>query len=113
MEVLFREERATAAEVHAALPDAPSATAVRTMLRNLEEKGRIGHVQDGPRHVYFPTTPQVEARRSALKGMVATFFGGSSKEAIAELLDLSQRALTDDERAELEAMIRASREKGD
>ena len=113
MEVIYRAERATAAEVHEALPDAPSATAVRTMLRNLEAKGHLGHVQDGPRHVYFPTTPQSEARRSALRGLVATFFGGSSKEALAELLDLSQRGLTDAERAELEAMIRASRAQGD
>lgn len=113
MEVIYRSGRATAVEVHERMPDPPSATAVRTMLRTLEEKGHLRHIQEGPRHVYLPTTPKDTARRSALRGLVATFFGGSSKELIAEMLDLSERELTESERTELEAMIRSSRAKGD
>ena len=113
MEVIYRSGRATAAEVHERIPDPPSATAVRTMLRTLEQKGHLRHVEDGPRHVYLPTLERDAARRSALQSMLSTFFGGSPKEAIAELLDLSERELTASERAELEAMIRSSREAGE
>lgn len=113
MEVVFRRGRATAQEVHRNIPDPPSATAVRTMLRNLEAKGVLLHDTDGPRHVYYPATPREAARRSALRGVLVTFFGGSPKEAIAELLDLSERPLTPEEREELEALIRESRESGD
>lgn len=113
MEVIFRHGRATAAEVHARIPDAPTPTAVRTMLRNLEAKGHLRHEEDGPRHVYLPTTPQESARESALKNLLRTFFGGSPKAAMAALLDLSDRELSEAERAELAELIGRSRERGE
>jgi len=111
MDVIYHLGRATAAEVHERLPDAPSATAVRTLLRILEEKGHLRHERDGVRHVYLPTVPRDAAQRSAVAHLLRTFFGGSPKAAMATLLDLSERPLTQQERDELVAMIR--RERGD
>ena len=105
MDVVYRRGRATAAEVHAALPDAPHAAAVRTLLRILEQKGHLRHEKDGPRHVYHPTTPRSMAQRSAVRHLLGTFFGGSRPAAIAALLDASERPLSDDERAELARLV--------
>ncbi len=112
MDVIIRRGRATAAEVHACLPEAPSATAVRTLLRILEHKGHLRHERDGARHVYLPTVPRDAAQRSAVAHLLRTFFGGSPKAAVASLLDLSDRSLTDEERDELVGMIRRARETG-
>jgi predicted transcriptional regulator len=112
MDVIFRLGRASAAEVHERLPDAPSATAVRTMLRILEDKGHLRHEKDGPRHIYLPTVPRDSAQRSAAAHLLRTFFGGSPRAAVAALLDLSERPLTSKEREELVEMIRQEREEG-
>lgn len=88
MDVLFRLERATAAEVMDNLPDPPSYSAVRALLRILEEKGHACHEQQGPRYVYMPTLSQEKAKRSALNHVVSTFFEGSVSQAVATLLDL-------------------------
>jgi predicted transcriptional regulator len=112
MDVIFRLGRARAAEVHERLPDAPSATAVRTMLRILEDKGHLRHEKDGPRHIYLPTVPRDSAQRSAAAHLLRTFFGGSPRAAVAALLDLSERPLTSKEREELVEMIRQEREEG-
>ena len=112
MEIVYARGRATAAEVHARIPETPSATAVRTMLRTLEEKGHLRHEQDGPRHVYMPTVPQKTARQRALRSLMGTFFGGSAREVVAALLDLSERELSEAERAEIAALILQSRRQG-
>ena len=112
MDVLFQRGRATAAEVLEALPDAPSYSAVRALLRILEEKGHLRHEKDGPRHVYFPTTPRSVAQRSAVRHLIGTFFGGSRSAAVAALLDESDRPLSESERAELAGMIRRLRAEG-
>jgi predicted transcriptional regulator len=112
MDVIFRLGRASAAEVHECLPDAPSATAVRTLLRILEDKGHLRHEKDGPRHIYLPTVPRDTAQRSAAAHLLRTFFGGSPRAAVAALLDLSERPLTPGEREELVEMIRREREEG-
>jgi predicted transcriptional regulator len=112
MDVVYRQGRATAAEIHAQLPDPPVAAAVRTMLRILEEKGQLRHEKDGPRHVYHPVTPRSVAQKSAVRHMVGTFFGGSRAAAIAALLDDSDRPLSDAERAELSSVIRRLRADG-
>lgn len=112
MDVVYRQGSATAAEIHAHLPDPPVAAAVRTMLRILEEKGHLRHEKDGPRHVYYPVTPRSVAQKSAVRHMVGTFFGGSRAAAIAALLDDSERPLSDDERAELSSVIRRLRAEG-
>lgn len=112
MAIIYRRGSATAAEVHDQMPDAPTATAVRTMLRILEEKGHLRHEKDGPRHVYLPTTAREAASRSAVRELLKTFFGGSAKAAVAALLDVSERDLTASERRQLIELIRASREQG-
>jgi hypothetical protein len=76
------------------LPDPPSYSAVRAMLRVLEEKGHLRHESQGPRYVYLPTVPREKARTSALKQLVQTFFDGSTVQAVAALLDLSASKLS-------------------
>jgi predicted transcriptional regulator len=87
MEVIYSRGRATAAEVRDNLPDPPSYSAVRAMLRILEDKGHLVHESDGPRYVFLPTTPREEAQETALRGVVRTFFDGSPESAVAALLD--------------------------
>ena len=94
MDILYRRGRATASEIHQALPDAPSYSAVRAKLRVLEEKGHARHEEEALRYVYRPTLPRQAARRSALRHMVSTFFEGSVEEAVAALLDLSSARLS-------------------
>ena len=112
MDVIHRLGRASAAEVHERLPDAPTPTAVRTMLRILEDKGHLRHEKDGARHIYLPTVARESAQQSALSHLVRTFFGGSSKAAVAALLDQGERPLSASEREELVEMIRREREEG-
>jgi predicted transcriptional regulator len=105
MDVLYREGRATAAEVQAGLPDPPSYSAVRAMLRILEEKGHARHEQEGPRYVYVPTLARDRARRSALRHVVNTFFEGSTEQAVAALLEASGPVLTDEQLTRLRRLI--------
>ena len=98
-----RRAQATAAEVQTALPDPPSYSAVRAMLRILEEKGHVRHEQDGPRYVYLPTIARDNAKRSALRHMLRTFFDGSAEQAISALLDDSSANLSE---AELDRLAR-------
>jgi len=109
MDVLYTLGHATAVEVHERLPDAPSRTAVRTILRILEGKGHITHVEDGQRHIYRPTFPRAAAQRSATKHLLQTFFGGSPTAAIATLLDASETPLSDAEHGELMDLIERAR----
>jgi BlaI family penicillinase repressor len=87
MDILYRRGRATAAEVQQGLPDAPGYSAVRAMLRVLEEKGHVRHEEESLRYVFFPTTSRTLATRSAVKHLVETFFEGSAERAVAALLD--------------------------
>lgn len=112
MDIVYRRGHATAAEIHEQLPDAPCAAAVRTLLRILEDKGHLRHEKEGPRHVYFPTTPRNIAQRSAVRHLIGTFFGGSRTAAVAALLEESDHPLSDDERAELASVIRRLRSEG-
>src|SRR5690348_11846599 len=88
MDALYQAGRATAAEIRAAMPDPPSYSAVRTMLRILEEKGHVRHNLEGPRFVYIPTIARDKAKRSALKHVVNTFFDGSASQVMAALFEL-------------------------
>ena len=112
MDVIYRRGQATAAEVLEDLPDPPSYSAVRAMLRVLEEKGHLRHEQQGPRYVFLPTVPRDQARRSALQQLVHTFFGGSTEQAMAALLDQSDRSLSDAELARLARLIAQARKEG-
>src|SRR3954469_21890619 len=94
MDILYQRGRATAAEVLEALPDAPSYSAVRSLLRILEEKGHIRHEEDGLKYVFSPVVAQENAKRSALRHLIDTFFSGSPAEAAAALLHDSAAKLT-------------------
>ena len=109
LEILYRQGRATAAEVLAALPSPPSYSAVRAVLRVLEEKGYVRHEEERLRYVYLPTVPRDKAKRSALRHLVHTFFEGSVTSAVAALLDTSARKLSDDELNRLAAMVERAR----
>ena len=112
IDILYARGRATAADVQAALPDPPSYSAVRAMLRILEDKGHVRHEQDGPRYVYLPTVARDNAKRSALRHMLQTFFDGSAEQAISALLDDSSARLSDRELERLARMIDQARRTG-
>ena len=111
MDALYRLGRATAAEVTKNLPDPPSSTAVRTMLRILEDKGHITHEHDGVRYFYTPVMPREQARKSVLTHVVRTFFDGSAQQAMATLLDSPRSDLSDKELEQLARMIEQARSK--
>jgi len=112
IDILYASGQATAAEVQNALPDPPSYSAVRAMLRILEEKGHIRHEQDGPRYVYLPTVARDNAKRFALRHMLKTFFDGSAEQAISALLDESSQKLSDAELDRLARLIDQARSAG-
>jgi len=112
MDVLHAREGATAAEVRAALPDPPSDSAVRALLRILEEKGHARHREEGGRYIYLPRASRQTASRSALKRVVATFFKGSVPQAMAALLENADAQLSDDELGRLERLIKQARKEG-
>jgi predicted transcriptional regulator len=112
MDIVYRQGQATAAEVLDRLPDPPSYSAVRAMLRILEEKGHLRHEEQGPRYVYLPTLPREKARSSALKQLVQTFFAGSTEQAVAALLGMSSTQLSDEELDRLAQLIEQARKEG-
>lgn len=112
MNIVHRLGRATAAEVLDEMADPPSYSAVRAMLRILEEKGQLQHEQDGPRYVYTAVMPVERAGRSALSDVVSTFFAGSAEDAVATLLDMNERKLSGEELDRLAHLINRAREEG-
>jgi predicted transcriptional regulator len=112
MEVLYRERQATAGEVLERLPDPPGYSAVRAMLRILENKGQIRHAVDGNRYVYQPRLPRERAGRPAMAGVLETFFDGSTEKAVAALLDLSRDELSDADFDRLSDLIEQARLEG-
>lgn len=109
IDILYTRGRATAAEVLAELPEPPSYSAVRAMLRILEEKGHVRHEQDGPRYVYLPTVARDNAKKSAMRHMLQTFFDGSASQAISALLDDHRARFSDEELDRLTRMIAQAR----
>jgi BlaI family transcriptional regulator, penicillinase repressor len=112
MDVLFARGEATAGEIQEAMPDPPSYSAVRATLRVLEEKGHVGHAQEGLRYVYRPTVEPEQARSAAMKHMVATFFNGSVEQAAAALLKLTDTKLKDAEIDRLVLEVTQARKEG-
>jgi len=111
MDIIFARGEATAAEVNAALPDHPSHSTVRTLLRIMEEKGHLKHREDGPRFVYLPTRSRAAESRSALKRVVKTFFEGSFADAVAALVDTADGKLPAEELKRIEAIIKKAKSK--
>jgi predicted transcriptional regulator len=112
LDVLYKTGRATAADVQTAIPDAPSYSAVRTLLRILEDKGHIRHEQDGSRYVYLPVVARDAAKRSAMRHLLNTFFEGSTTQAIAALLDEDSSRLSNADWDRLAAAIKRARKEG-
>ena len=112
MDIVYRNGRAAAADVLEALPDPPSYSTVRTLLRILEEKGHVRHVKDGARYVYLPRKARARAGRSALQQVLNTFFEGSTEKAVAALLDLNQQDLPETELDRLADLIEDARREG-
>jgi BlaI family transcriptional regulator, penicillinase repressor len=112
MDVLYRLGRATAAEVHKELPDPPSYSAVRAMLRTLEDKKHIRHQEKELRYVFMPVVPRENARRSALRHLLETFFDGSPEQAVATLLDVSAKDMSQEEFDRLAELIEKARQEG-
>ena len=112
MDVLFQMEEATAAEVQERLPEAPSYSAVRAMLRILEDKGHIRHHEDGPRYVFRPVVARDAARQRAVHHLLRTFFDGSVEAAMTALLDATDRKLSGAEVERLSSLIEERRREG-
>lgn len=112
MDVLYRRGRATAAEVHELIADPPSYSAVRAMLRVLEEKKHIRHEEKDLRYVFIPVVPREKARLSAVRHLLDTFFDGSPEQAMATLLDVSANDLSEEELERLAALIEKARQEG-
>ena len=112
MDVVYRLGKAAVTDVLERLPDPPSYSAVRALMRILEEKGHLSHEQDGPRYVYLPTVPRDAAQASALSHLVRTFFGGSTEAAVAALLDLPEHGMSEGELNRLSRLIEDARGQG-
>ncbi|MGH8048914.1 MAG: BlaI/MecI/CopY family transcriptional regulator [Chthoniobacterales bacterium] len=109
MDIVYARGEVSAADVEGALPNAPSYSSVRTLLRILEEKGHLKHCMDGPRYIFSPTRSRVQESRSALRRVVRTFFGGSFANAVAALVDGEK--LTRADLARIEKIIRDAKTK--
>jgi BlaI family transcriptional regulator, penicillinase repressor len=112
MEILHRRGKSTVAEIMAELPDPPSYSAVRSILRILSEKKLIEYKEDGPRYVYSPAEPTEEARDDVLEHVVRTYFGGSTEQAVTALLRMSDADISDGEVDRLRDKIRRARISG-
>ena len=109
MDILFALGRASGPEIQERLPGQPSYSGVRTILRVLERKGHVRHVEEGMRYIYLPVMTREKATKSAIERLVATFFGGSAKAAAAAFVDPSTSQLSNEDLLELERMIRKAR----
>ena len=112
MEVLYAADGLTAAEVRERMPEPPGYSAVRALLRILEDKGHVRHEERGPRYVYSPVVSRAKARKSALKALVQTFFDGSPEQAVAALIDESRTRLGTAELDRLAQLIDDARKAG-
>jgi predicted transcriptional regulator len=109
MDLIYAVGEASAATVMAALPDPPGYSAVRTLLRILEEKGHLRHRSDGGKYIFMPTRPRERAGKSALRRVLKTFFDNSAAKAVAALMDVSDAALSDEELSSLSQLIKRAR----
>jgi predicted transcriptional regulator len=112
MDILYQRGKASANDVRDAMPDAPSYSAVRAMLRVLEEKGHVKHQEEGMKYVYAPVVAPGKAKRSAVKHVMDTFFQGSAEQIVAALLDVSSNRLTREELDRMAAMIEKAKQEG-
>ena len=112
LDILYTRGRATAAEILESLPDPPSYSTIRALLRVLEQKGHVRHEEDGPRYVFLPRVSRQRASVTALRHVLNTFFDGSAVAAAAALVDGSASKLSTEELDRLEALIEKARKEG-
>jgi len=112
MEILYQRGKASASDVRESMKDAPSYSAVRALLRVLEDKGHVKHEADGLKYVYVPVVNRDKAKRSAVKQLVDTFFSDSPDQIVAALLDVSAKRLTREELDRMAEMIEQARKEG-
>jgi BlaI family penicillinase repressor len=112
MDFLFRTSRATAAEVMEGLSDAPSYSAVRALLRILEQKGHIRHEEEGRAYVYMPLVRRDAARQTALTHLLKTFFDNSAEQAVAALLAIKGEKMSGAELERMSKMIEKAKTEG-
>lgn len=112
MDIIYELKEATVVQVLENLPSPPGYSAVRALLRVLEQKGHVVHRQEGPRYVYAPTLPRERARRSALRHLVKTFFDGSTEDVVAALLDITEDNLSETDYRRLVELITKARKEG-
>jgi predicted transcriptional regulator len=112
MDILHRAGKATAADVLDGLPEAPSYSAVRALLKILETKGHIRHEEEGRAYVYMPIARRTDARQSALSHLLKTFFDNSAEQAVAALLAIKGEKMSDAELNRMGKMIESAKKKG-
>ena len=112
LDILYARGRATAAEILGSLPDPPSYSATRALLKVLEQKGHVRHEEDGPRYVFFPRVSRQRASVTALRHVLNTFFDGSAVAAATALVDGSASKLSTEDLDRLEALIEKARKEG-
>ncbi|MEM7104938.1 MAG: BlaI/MecI/CopY family transcriptional regulator [Bacteroidota bacterium] len=109
MELIYKNAKMTAFEVEEQLPDAPSYTTVRTLMRILEEKGHLKHTKSGRQYVYEPVSPPEKFKQHSLQHLLKTFFDGSITKAVATFIDHPDADLSEEDLAELEAIIKKAK----
>ncbi len=112
MDIVYEMNEVTVAQVLELIPDPPSYSTVRALLRVLEEKGHLIHKQQGPRYIYSPTLPREEARRNALKHVLKTFFDNSTEDVVAALLNITEEDLSEEEYRRLSILIKKAKNEG-
>jgi BlaI family penicillinase repressor len=112
MEILYRRGKGSASDVREAMPDAPTYSTVRALLRVLEGKGHVEHQNEGLKYVYLPLVKRDKAKRSAVKHLVDTFFRDAPEQVVAALLDVSSKRLTNEELDRMAAMIEKAKKEG-
>jgi BlaI family penicillinase repressor len=112
MEIIYQRGKASAADIREAMPDAPTYSAVRALLRVLEEKGHVAHQNEGLKYVYAPVVKRDKAKRSAVEHLVDTFFRDAPEQVVASLLDVSSKRLTREELDRMAEMIEKAKKEG-
>ena len=111
MDVIYRQGTATAADIHAALPDAPTYTAVRGLLRVMVRKGLVGFEREGRRYVYAPLTPRPAAGAATIRHVVKTFFAGSPSAAMTALIGSGGGRISEEELNRLDELVTQMRKR--
>jgi predicted transcriptional regulator len=112
MDIVYVMGKVSVAQVLERIPNPPSYSAIRALLKVLEKKGHLTHKQEGPRYIYFPTLPREEARQNALKHIKKTFFDNSTEDIVAALLNITEGSLSEKDYKRLSELIKKARKEG-